>query len=598
MRKILLALSIGILSLTGLQGQEVTCGFNHTYEKSLKKDSSLENVFKVNEQELQRVIAHNKMSRRADEVYLIPLVVHVIHIGEAVGVGSNISDAQIHNGIAQMNAAFRNASGLGVDTKIEFKLAESDENCMAHSGINRVDGSVVPDYSTLGVELSTTNGATEDDIKALSRWSNASYYNIWVITELDDSNAGQGGSGSFTAGYAYYPGAGSNVDGTIILHSQFGGIGTAFGGTSSSLIHELGHGLNLWHVFEGDNSGADCPGAGNLCGRGNGDCCADTSPYKRTLFTCPTGTESCTGLPYDNTIKNWMDYSAKSCKVMFTEDQKARMRATMEGSRGTLLTSNGFTVASGDRTVVGAVCSGTGSDWGISGITNVQIEGALNVSSGTPSEDGGYFDGTTSCFGFAALSKGATYEFNVTIPSSSYGNQVGAWIDYNNDGDFTDAGEEIYMRTDMHGSAPKDSGNFTVPANATAGLYLRMRVVGDLDASWGVDAISSCHDATYGQTEDHLVYISTGSATDNISNASGPVFTVSPNPVSDVLNISFGGVKSNYNYSLVDASGKVATTVINSNTSSINTSGLGSGIYYLTVSNSAGTTTVKVVKAN
>ena len=47
-------------------------------------------------------------------------------VGEAVGVSANISDAQIASGIAQLNAAFSNTNGQGVDIKVQFQLATMD----------------------------------------------------------------------------------------------------------------------------------------------------------------------------------------------------------------------------------------------------------------------------------------------------------------------------------------------------------------------------------------------------------------------------------------------------------------------------------------
>ncbi|MFT6746945.1 MAG: PKD repeat protein [Glaciecola sp.] len=581
MKKTLIALSIGILSLTGIQAQQQSCGFDIVHQQSLNEVPQLAEVFQANEQEIQRIIAKRKTSRRAEDVYTIPVVVHVIHKGEAIGVGSNISDAQINSGITQMNDAFRNTSGLSVDTKVQFQLALKDENCSTTNGINRVDASGVGDYATMGLEKSTTNGESEATIKALSRWSSSSYYNIWIITEMDDSNAGEGG-GSFTAGYAYFPGASSAVDGTIILHSTFGNVGTAAGGTSGTLIHELGHALNLYHVFEGDNSGTACPGAGNLCGSGVGDCCGDTSPYKRTLFTCPTGTESCSGAAYDNTIKNYMDYSSDACTVMYTENQKSRMRAALEGPRGSLLLSNALTSAMPAFSVTAATCTGTTtSAHSGAGVRNVQIKGKLNVSSGSALTDGGYFNNATSCAGAAILELSTQYEFHVSVQTVNR-HQVKAWIDYNDDGDFTDAGEEIFSISDIDGSVyEKDSVNFTVPGTATTSKYLRMRVLTDFATAYGNPALTTaCATVTNGETEDYLIYINSGTTAAPVAD-----FTVNTTTACIGDSIQFS-----------DASTNTPTSWSWTTTGASLTSGTDQ--YHTVVYNTAGTYSVSLTASN
>ena len=79
------------------------------------------------------------------EVHTIPVVFHVIHLGEDVGVGTNISDEQILDGLRILNEDFRKVDGSwgdgnGVDVEIEFCLAQRYPNDNPTSGINRVNG--------------------------------------------------------------------------------------------------------------------------------------------------------------------------------------------------------------------------------------------------------------------------------------------------------------------------------------------------------------------------------------------------------------------------------------------------------------------------
>src|SRR5690606_22397748 len=52
--------------------------------------------------------------------YKIPVVVHVIHNGEAVGVGRNISDAQILSQLEVLNNDFKRLNTDAVNTPAEF----------------------------------------------------------------------------------------------------------------------------------------------------------------------------------------------------------------------------------------------------------------------------------------------------------------------------------------------------------------------------------------------------------------------------------------------------------------------------------------------
>ncbi|MDV7401643.1 hypothetical protein RZS08_60045, partial [Arthrospira platensis SPKY1] len=84
----------------------------------------------------------------AGEARRVPVVVHVIHRGENVGVGSNISDAQILGAIDGLNGRWTGQIGDGVDMGFEFCLARRDPQDQPTSGIVRVDGRTVPGYET------------------------------------------------------------------------------------------------------------------------------------------------------------------------------------------------------------------------------------------------------------------------------------------------------------------------------------------------------------------------------------------------------------------------------------------------------------------
>ncbi len=269
----------------------------------------------------------------ADTVITLPVVFHVIHLGEPEGIGSNISSAQIESAVAALNHHFRKVAGTtgdgsGVDTKIQFVLAKRDPNNQPTTGIVRVNGSSVPNYATSGIESSSGGGAVEENVKALSTWPRDKYVNIWVVTEIEGNNGGAG-----IQGYAYFP-YNNPVDGIVMLHSATGTIGTVKSYTSHGkvLSHEMGHYLNLYHTFNGTTS---CTSETTCATQGDRVCDTPSAPQGGSCSA-----PQCSGTQQ---VENYMDYSSQTCQDMFTQGQKDRMRAALESLRPTMLTTLGGT---------------------------------------------------------------------------------------------------------------------------------------------------------------------------------------------------------------------------------------------------------------
>ncbi|NDB53137.1 MAG: hypothetical protein EB025_03565, partial [Chitinophagaceae bacterium] len=96
---------------------------------------------------------------------------------------------------------------------------------------------------------------------------------------------------------------------------------------------------------------------------------------------------------------------------------------------------------------------------------------------------------------------GQTLPISVSISGAFSSDQVLVWIDFNQNGSFTDAGEAVY--TSAQGVGPH-VGNITIPSSALTGPT-RMRVRMH-DASLGANA-TPCGNSTYGQVEDYTVNI-------------------------------------------------------------------------------------------
>jgi len=303
------------------KGQSADCATDHIHNNLMQTDSVYRKQIHLLESQVEdNIQKHSNITLRST-LYTIPVVVHVIHLGEPIGSGSNISDVQIQQAIAGLNNRFRNINGLGADIEMEFCLASADPNGNSTNGINRINGASVPNYLAEGIKPTgnTCSAAVETAIKDLSRWPVSDYYNIWVVSEICN--------GSFV-GYASYPNGGL-YDGLVI-------VSTSMTSNSGTLPHEMGHGFFLYHTFNGDGGNAYCPVDTNCLV--DGDYVCDTPPHKQG--DCGS-INPCTTLGvWDNSRYNYMAY----CPLVnrFTQGQKERIIATlMVEPRASLLNSIG-----------------------------------------------------------------------------------------------------------------------------------------------------------------------------------------------------------------------------------------------------------------
>jgi PKD repeat protein len=263
------------------------------------------------------------------QVCIIPIVFHIIH---QYGT-ENIADAQVEDQVRILNDDFRKRSydtasivpafkTIAADCEIEFRLATIDPGGNCTNGIQHIPSPL-------------TNNA--DDYSKLDPWPDNQYLNVWVVASLAWSGA---------AAYAYYPGtAPPGVDGIIMLSGYVGSIGTGTLGRSRVLTHEIGHYLNLAHVWGSTNN----PGV--ACGDDN----VFDTPITMGWTSCNLSGTTC-GNVIEN-VQNYMEYSY--CCNMFSEGQKTRMRAALTSSvsgRDNLWTTANL-VATGTAGTVAQLCS-------------------------------------------------------------------------------------------------------------------------------------------------------------------------------------------------------------------------------------------------
>lgn len=303
-----------------------------THERELYKQQRSPGLLRdrINtENAIQEYLNQNRPELRvgaSSEIIRIPVVVHVIHNRRDGLIGGldnpNITNEQIRSQIAVLNEDYRrkpntrgfNADRVGVDTGIEFYLAEFDENGKATNGITRTQYAAKDGF----------NPITDDQLlSSIVYWPSDKYLNIWVC-RLIGTYLGiaqfpsvEGINGLNTQNENY-----ERTDGAIIDFRYFGRDAAANSSKIYNLgrttTHEIGHWLGLIHIW-GDA----------VCGN---DFCDDTPPAEGANQTsvCTDKYSNCSGFRTRNMIENYMDYSPDSCMNIFTADQLGRMQAVME----------------------------------------------------------------------------------------------------------------------------------------------------------------------------------------------------------------------------------------------------------------------------
>jgi hypothetical protein len=270
-------------------------------------------------------------------VIRIPVVVHILYSSS----GQNISDAQVQSQIDVLNRDYRklNAdtakipgyySALSADCGFQFELANIDTNGSATTGIIHKHTNVSSFQSDDAIKFTARGG---DDA-----WDRDRYLNLWV--------------GNLTGGilgYSSFVGGPKATDGVTILYTAFGTTGTATApfNLGRTATHEIGHWLNMIHVW-GDTD----------CGNDEVD---DTPQQQAATRGNPSGIIiSCGNTPYGNLYMDYMDFTDDIGMHLFTYGQRNRMRTLFadSGFRAPLLTSNGL---SGTSAPIGSTGSGTSS---------------------------------------------------------------------------------------------------------------------------------------------------------------------------------------------------------------------------------------------
>jgi hypothetical protein len=224
----------------------------------------------------------------------------------------------------------------------------------------------------------------------------------------------------------------------------------------------------------------------------------------------------------------------------------------------------------------------------------------LQTMTRSSGDDGGYYNAISSV---ASVKPGNSYWFTYSggFGSATYPAYWRLFIDYNHDGDFTDAGEIAWSAyTTGSGNYMR---NFTVPTSATTG-YTRMR----LSMKYG-SYPTACQTFGHGEVEDYGLNISNsaptsegegnGQTVDDIKTGS-EILSIFPNPVKDEIHFSYNLIEENSNVgvSVTTANGQVIikkkiSGVPGRNNGILDVHELASGVYFLKVNTAVGKETMK-----
>lgn len=323
MRKSVLLLFVFTLfvSVNSLTAQSIKrCGTMEYLSRQLAEDPDLQTRMDAIESFTRDQEQNAAAMRTSSTVITIPVIFHVLYFNSA----QNISTARILDQLATLNKDYAHLNAdsnntpvpfrpMAANTNIQFCLAQQDPSGNYTTGIIRKQVSVTgfDPLSNDNIKFSSLGG---DDA-----WDRNFYLNIW-IANFTGISAG-------IIGISQFPGGAAATDGCVVYYGTVGG--ETYHGTTQNynlgrtLTHEVGHWLNLRHIW-GDDGGT-CSGS---------DYVADTPNQAFENYQCVAFPHvSCNNGPNGDMFMNYMDYGDDDCLNMFTAGQGTRMTSALNGPR-------------------------------------------------------------------------------------------------------------------------------------------------------------------------------------------------------------------------------------------------------------------------
>ncbi len=420
--------------------QQRDCSTHDDLEHAMSLDPdlkrSVERVEQYTQQKASELLLQKSIS---GNVITIPVVVHVIYSNST----QNISTAQIQSQIDVLNEDFRrtnsdrdNVWSQAADMEIEFCLAQTDPNGNPTNGITRRSSNV----STWNTQENRMKSASTGGTNA---WDTTQYLNMWTVSALNSN--GRAG----ILGYAQFPGGNRATDGVVMGYNYFGRTGAVSapfdGGRTTT--HEVGHFLGLRHIW------------------GDGPCSADDFVNDTPLSDasnggCQIGTVSCGST---DMVQNYMDYSDDACMNLFTNGQKARMRAN--------LLNGGFHSTLAQSTKCNAPSGGGGNGTGC----NSTID-TFPYSNGFENSLGGWTQDTSDSIDWTRQSGGTPS--NNTGPSGADQGSFYVYVEASNPNFNKVAILNSPCLDFANGASPTASFRYQMTGNAVGTLQLQARNAG------------------------------------------------------------------------------------------------------------------------
>ncbi|MCW3115984.1 MAG: Pregnancy-associated plasma protein-A [Chitinophagaceae bacterium] len=274
-----------------------SCASNDVLIEQLKADPSLQKRMDDIESFTRRMASNPAEEARllAGGIIEIPVVVNVLYKTSS----ENISQAQIQSQIDVLNEDF-------AATNTDYNKTPSIFQAVRSGNVNvRFVLDQIIRKSTSKRSWGTNDAMKKTSGGGIAPTSPTTKLNLWSC------NLGGG-----ILGYAQFPGGSSATDGVVVDNNAFGRTGTVTAPyhKGRTATHEVGHWMNLRHIWGDANCGNDQVG--------------DTPQANTANFGCPSYPHysTCTGTPVEMTM-NYMDYTDDACMYMFSAGQKTRMLA-------------------------------------------------------------------------------------------------------------------------------------------------------------------------------------------------------------------------------------------------------------------------------
>ncbi len=320
---IVLLLGLFAASFSGYAQEYIRCSSAEYLKEHEERDPAFAlRRLSIEASAQQWIAGHSPDNQRS--IVTIPVVFHLLYNDTS----QYLDDAVIQSQLDVINEDYRRMNADSGQTPLAFRAVAADceiEFCLAkRTPDNQVTNGIIRKYTNV-TAFSNYDNTKFSNQGGDDAWDATRYLNIWVAAFTNQSFLGLG----------TFPGVDPEYDGVIINYKACGRIGShllTHYNKGRSLTHEIGHWLNLKHVWgdDGGNCGLD-------------DDISDTPLQASENYGCPNypKTDICTASFPGIMFMNYLDYTDDECMNIFTQGQKAKMFATLNVARSGILSSNG-----------------------------------------------------------------------------------------------------------------------------------------------------------------------------------------------------------------------------------------------------------------